>query len=352
MDIRTQLAILANDYGIQFMVPPQAELPRHQGRNGEAGPAYSMAMAMDAQPTLVTAPDGGIPWYLVNFLDPEIIRVLVTPMKAVEIVGEVKKGDWTTRTTQFPVIEATGGVTAYGDYNNGGNSGANPNWINRQSFHFQTITQWGEQELDTMGEARIDWAAQLNFSSVLNINKFANKMAFFGIANLLNYGLLNDPSLPTPIAPEANGSGGGTTWATKDGGAIYQDISDLYIQLVSQTKGLIDRDTPMTLALSPTSEGYFTRTNQYNVNVSDQIKKNFPNMRVVTAPEYSTASGELMQMIVDRLDGVKTAEVAITEKLRAHPVKVGLSAFKQKKSAGGWGTIIKRPFCIAQMRGM
>jgi len=38
--------------------------------------------------------------------------------------------------------------------------------------------------------------------------------------------------------------------------------------------------------------------------------------------------------------------------MRAHPVKVGLSSFKQKKSAGGWGTIIRRPVAIAQMLGV
>jgi hypothetical protein len=36
------------------------------------------------------------------------------------------------------------------------------------------------------------------------------------------------------------------------------------------------------------------------VNVTDQLKKNFPNLRIETAVEYSTDAGELVQLIVER----------------------------------------------------
>ncbi len=44
----------------------------------------------------------------------------------------------------------------------------------------------------------------------------------------------------------------------------------------------------MVLGMSPEMEVNLTKTNQYNVNVTDQLKKNFPNMRIETAVEYST----------------------------------------------------------------
>jgi hypothetical protein len=37
--------------------------------------------------------------------------------------------------------------------------------------------------------------------------------------------------------------------------------------------------------------------------------------------------------------------------MRAHPIKVGLSNFAQKKTSGTWGTIIRIPFAIASMLG-
>ena len=73
---------------------------------------------------------------------------------------------------------------------------------------------------------------------------------------------------------------------------------------------------------------------------------------IVTAPEYSTTSGELVQLVADEIEGQRTLEVAFTEKLRAHPIVVNLSSFKQKKSQGTWGAIIYRPFLVAQMLGV
>ena len=50
------------------------------------------------------------------------------------------------------------------------------------------------------------------------------------------------------------------------------------------------------------------------------LKKNFPKMKIETAPEYSTASGNLVQLIADEMQGQRTATTAFTEKLRAHPI--------------------------------
>lgn len=314
--------------------------------------AENFQLAMDAQPTMVTANNAGIPAYFTNYVDPELIRVLVTPMKAAEIIGEVKKGDWTTLTAQFPIVESTGETSSYGDFNNNGMTAANVNWVPRQSYHYQTHTRWGERELDMYGAARIGYAAELNVASALVLNKFQNKSYFFGIDGLMNYGLLNDPSLTALITPNATGTGGAVTWATKDGQAVYDDIVKLYGQLVSQTKGLIERTDSMTLAMSPSAEVNLTKTNMYNVNVSDLLKKNFPNLRVETAVEYSTDAGELVQLIADRLGEQDTAYAAFTEKMRAHAVVVEESSWKQKKSGGTWGAIIRQPLGIASMIGV
>lgn len=334
---------VAREYGVHLPVGAAYLKPEF---------ANDYALALDAQPTMVTASNSGTPAYLTNYVDPDLIRVVVTPMKAAQILGEAKKGDWTTLTAQFPIIEATGEVSSYDDYSNNGSVGANVNWVPRQSYGYQTVTRWGEKELDLYGAARIGYAAELSVSSALILNKFQNKSYFFGIAGIANYGLLNDPSLSAPITPAATGTGSGTLWSTKDGQAVYNDIASLYAKLVSQTKGLIERDSPMKLAMSPSAEVNLTKTNMYNVNVSDLLKKNFPNLIVETAVEYSTVSGELVQLIAPSLDGQDTGYCAFTEKMRAHPVVTDLSAWKQKKSGGTWGAIIKQPLAIAQLLGV
>lgn len=308
--------------------------------------------ACDAQPALVTVSNSGIPAFLSTYIDPKLIEVLVSPMKAAEIVGdEVKKGDWTTETAMFPVVESTGETSAYGDYSESGVAGVNSNFPQRQSFHYQVMTQWGERELERAGLARIDWANRVNIASALTLNKYQNKTYFFGVAGLQNYGLLNDPSLSAAISPTTKAAGG-TTWAAATALEILADVKKLYKQAQSQANGLIELDTKMTLAMSPTSEAELTKTTEFNVNVADLLKKNFPNLTVKTAPEYTTDSGELVQLIVDELEGQRTASCGFTEKMRAHPIVVQSSSFKQKKSQGTWGTVIFRPFLIAQMLGV
>lgn len=302
-------------------------------------------MALDAQTVPVTASNAGIPAFLANYIDPAVIEALVAPMKAAEVFGEAKKGDWTTATAMFALVEATGQVASYDDYSNNGNAGVNVNFPFRQSFHYQTVTRYGEKELETAGLAQIDLANRLDMASVLTLNKFQNKTYLFGVSGLQNYGILNDPNLSAAISPTA-------AWSTLDGAGVYTDIVKLFSKLMTQANGLIDMSTPMTLVMSPTASVNLTKTNQYNVNVMDQLAKNFPNLKVEVIPEYKTDAGEVLQLIVDNLDGQDTVSCAFTEKLRQHAVIREMSAFKQKKSQGTWGAIVYRPFLIAQMLGV
>lgn len=308
------------------------------------------AMAQDAQSPLITTSNGGIPAYLTNYLDPDLIRILVTPLKAAEILGEVKKGDWTTMTAQFPVIENTGEVSSYGDFNNSGSANANANFVPRQSYLFQTVTKWGERELEIAGNAKLNWAQEQNTSSAMVLNKFQNQTYFYGISGLDNYGLTNDPSLSAALTP-ATKTAGGTTWGAATAEEIFTDIVSLFEQLISQTRGLIDREAKMCLATAPGVEANFTKTNQYNVNVTDQIKKNFPNLTIETAVQYEGTSN-LVQLIAQEIEGQSVGYCAFNEKLRAHPVFVDLSSFRQKKTSGTYGAVIRMPIAIASMSGV
>ena len=314
-------------------------------------------LAMDAAYPLVTVSNSGIPAMLSTYVDPKLIEVLVAPMKAAEAAGgERKLGDWTLRTAMFPMVESTGESTSYGDYNNSGSAGVNVQFPQRQSYHYQTVTRWGERELADLGLAKIDLAAQKNVAAALTLNKYQNKTYLFGVSGLQNYGMLNDPSLPVDITPVTKAAGG-TAWILPTGQInatapeVLKDISKMFYTLQARNKGLIDRSSPMTLIMSPESEVALTITNEFNVNVADLLKKNYPGIKIVTVPEYATAGGQKVQLVVDEIEGQKTWEPAFTEKMRAHPIIVELSSFKQKKSAGTWGTVIYMPGFVQGMIG-
>lgn len=337
-----------NKYGITFderlgrvgfLKRPAADIELRVGADG--------LLACDAQPELVTVSSAGIPAWLTNYFDPKLIEILQAPMEAADIVGaEVQKGDWTTTYATFITVERTAQVSSYGDFNTNGTSGANLNFPNRQSYLYQVFTNWGELQMARAANAKVDWANQVSQASIDGLNQFQNLTYFVGVAGLQNYGLLNDPYLYAPIAPTSSWNAAATTAET-----IYEDIRRMFVQLQNQSNGLIKQKDAMTLAMSPTLEVALLKTNQFKVNVSDLLAKNFPNLTVKTAVQYQTASGQLVQMIVDSVRGQRTAECAYTAKLRAHAVVTGASNWSQKKSQSTLGTVIYNTYGISQLLG-
>ena len=117
--------------------------------------------------------------------------------------------------------------------------------------------------------------------------------------------------------------------------------------------GNLEMTDTLVVALSTSRMVYLeTVTSLTLIPVSVAIKNAFPNLRFVTAPQYSTGSGELMQMWVPEFEGQTTAWCAFTEKMRGHPIVQQLSSWMQKFSAGTWGAIIRRPVAVAQMLGI
>jgi len=328
---------------------------------------YDFALAMDAQPQLSTTdPNSAVPAIFTTMVDPKVFKALFAPNKATVIMGEERRGTWVDDTIMLPVTEAAGEVSSYGDYAENGVVSSNANWPQRQSYLFQVVKQYGERELDRAGLARINWVAELDYSAATMLNKFSNLTYFFGVQGLQNYGLLNDPHLNASLTP-ATKAYGGTSWYNNAGqiaataNEIYADVENVFAQLVTQTAGLVNRETRMVLAISPQSEAALTTTNSFNVNVSDQLKKNFPNLRVENAVQYGVlsatnpqgiAAGNFMQLIAEEIDGQETGYCGFNEKMRAHKLIPQLSSYKQKVSAGTWGCILRMTNTIASMIGI
>lgn len=366
------------ELGIVFMDGTRAYLPealrRRGGRLSDIEiTALDRALAMDAagpaltgQPPLTTVPSSAIPALLTTFIDPDILLIKFAANKAARILGadgtgERKKGDWTEMVAMFPVLEHTGQVTSYGDYENGGSAGINFTFPQRQSYHFQNVIQYGEREIAMAAKAQIDIASQKKRASTLVTEKFQNNSYFYGVSGLQNYGILNDPGLPASIqpGPKAFNSQAHGPWITSGvitatPNEIYNDIQSLYIQLVLQSDGLVelDQESALVLAMSPSTQVALTAANSFNVSVMDLLKKNFPNMRFETAVQYNGTAGNLVQMIALDVDGQESGYCAFTEKLRAHPLIQEMSAWKQKVSQGTWGAINRQLFAYTSMLGV
>lgn len=328
--------------------------------------SHDYALAMDAQPQLFTDPNSAVPALFTTMVDPKVFRGLFAPNKMAEIKGEQREGTWVMDTLMLPVTEAAGEVAAYGDFAENGHATANVNYPQRQAFLFQVIKEYGERELERAGLARISWVTELDYSAALMLNKFSNLTYAFGVAGLQNYGLLNDPHLNASLTPSIKAAGG-TAWVNASNvivataNEIFLDIESLFIALVNQTAGILNRESKVTLALSPISEMALTATNSFGVNVSTLLKLNFPSIRVISAIQYQAlsasnpqgvAGGNFAQLIADDVEGMETGYCGFNEKMRAHKLIPAMSSFKQKVSAGTWGCILRQTAGIASMIGI
>ncbi len=355
-DQRRALAYAESQFGISF--PGTVMFSRPEWKK-------NFDMACDAQPSLVTVTSGGIPAYLTFFMDPDLLHVLTSPNQGAEIFGEKQKGSWTDSTIIFPVVERTYEVSSYGDFNNNGRSGINTNFPERQPYLYQTVTEYGDLEIERVGLAKIGFVAEQKEAAIDGLNKFSNLTYFRGVAGLQNYGALNDPSLYPAIGP-APKAAGGTAW-TQNGvivataNEIFADIQSLVRQVIAQGGGNIDVRSPFTLAMSPTTENALTATNSFNVNVAALIKNNYPNLKIKTAVQYGALSsqnpqgnavGEVVQLYCERVQGQESGYCSFNTKLRAGPVVRDLSSYKQKLMQGTNGFILRQPFAMSTMVGV
>jgi hypothetical protein len=323
------------------------------GANGVPGP-------------IATDPNAAIPWMLTSAIDPEIIRVVFAPLAFPSIIGERKAGVWTNQTWFFPYVESTGEVSSYDDYSNNGRAGANINYPQLQSYLFQTIMQYGELQVDRVGLAKINWVSELALSAADLLNRFQNLTYAYGVQDLQNYGLLNNPNLTAALTP-ATKAWGGTSWFDNGSPAataneVYNDIVSMVEQLVSQTNGSWEIDSPVTLALSPQSQVALNFANSFGVNVKALLKDNYPKMDIKVAPQYGTqttnnsqgfsTAGNFVQLIASQLQRQTVAYCAYNEKLRAHKIVPELSSWKQKQTSGSWGSVIRTPAALVQMLGV
>ena len=311
--------------------------------------AVDTGMAMDVQSELVTVSNSGIPWFMLNWQDPKIIAILVAPMMAAVIAGERLVGNWAMASAMFRTAEAVGETSSYGDYSESGSTNVNVNFPTRQNYLFQSFMQYGELELERWGLGQVDWAAQQQVANVLALKKALNFLYFYGVSPLENYGLLNDPTLPPALTAVYS-------WlqsASATANTIYQDVVRMFIQLQIQAQGTVRMDDKMVLAMSPQQVVALKQVTLYNTNsVEELLKQNFPNLRLETAPEYGppyNTSGQLIQLIVEEVEGQRSVECAFSSKLRAHNMIVAPSSWRQKRSSGGWGTVWYRPLFCVQM---
>lgn len=305
-------------------------------------------VARDA--ALATQANTAVPVEFTAYIDTTVIDILTAPRNARLLFREEKKGDWTTSYAKFRISELVGGTEEYSDYANGVTSDVNNEWKSREQYVFQTSITYGDREVALSSTAKINLASEKQRAAATRIDIDANKFYLLGVEGKQQYGILNDPNLPSSITAGATGTGNSTKWADKATKAIYDDILALFAQLSAQSNGLIMESTPMKLCLSPAMNTYLGTATDFNVSVKKMLDSYFSALEVVVIPELASLDGDqTIFLIAPEVAGQRSATLAFGEKMRAGRVVPDLSSFRQKFVASTYGGIVYMPFAFASM---
>jgi hypothetical protein len=318
------------------------KIPSYLVRNGIVG---------DSAVDMATVANGGIPAAAAQIIDPMIIKQLFAPTVATQLYPEVKKGNWAVQDVLFPRTEEGYEIVAYDDRSRAGSTHVNTNWEQRRQMRFQGMNEWGDLEQEKYGLALIPYVAMKQAAGVAAINRFFNKSYMYGISGAPNFGIMNDPALPSALTPITTADGK-IKWDDKDAVAIYNDVKKMFTALAAKNQGLVKETTPMKLGVSPSDNASLGAINALGTaSAIDLVKNRYPNLTVVVVPEFGTPSGGLIQLIADNVGGEPTGNTVYTEKMRAFPVLVEHSMTSQKVAAGTLGAVIYRPSGVVQMTG-
>lgn len=319
-------------------------------------------MAMDVDTYSYNPSSSGVPAWMTLINLNKVVDQLLIVRRYMEIGEPMQFGNFASQTAQYGLIGLTGQVEPYSDFSGTLTSDVNATFPVRDVFRGQTLIQYGELEVATMSEAKIDVISKKQYSAAMQIAITQNKFFFYGNLNASSafitqtFGILNDPGL-NAATPATNGQSSGPSWATKSASAsgavdIAQDvIVTAYKVMQTQMGGNINIDDEFMLCCSTTAAPYLNTTNSFGLTAIDIIKKSIPNIKFVFAPEYATIGS--FQLIATKSLGENLVKDLFTYKARGHGiVRTSSTSFDEKWSFGTAGCAILQYAPIVTISGI
>lgn len=309
--------------------------------------AKHFGLAMDA----VTLPNSGIPADYATHLDPRVIDVLFAPVVSQELAPLYKAGSFGDQFYRNQIREAVGSTRPYDDYSTEQNIKSNRNWDFRDAYYMEAINSYGDKEVATSARALIDVVSDQELATATIISQDLNEIAFYGIANQRTYGILNDPNRPANLTPSAGG-----VWSGKTMVQVVADITSIITKLYENSKGVVNRNTPLTIVMSPKISGMLVgKISDFGYSVNKWLKDSVNDANIVDviiAPQYSTTGGELVDVYAPTTVGTETWNTLFAELYKSHGVHREISSFTEKVSAVTFGSVLRYPIAVQGMLGV
>ncbi len=317
--------------------------------------------AMDNQQPLITTASVTIPVQFLQTWLKGVVNITTAIRTIDDLIGLSATGSWADEEVVQAILEMTGTARPYTDYSEPPLSSYNLNYDRRTVVRFEEASQSFRLEEERADRVRINDAAtkRIAAANALEINR--NLIGFFGYNSgaIETYGFLNDPGLLSYNTLAPSGTGGSTTWASKDYLQIVEDLIQMFSGLFTQGQGQVNVNAPMTLALPINVITYLGLPSQYGNSVREWLTQTYPSVRVVAVPELQAANGGqnvaylyAEKVIDESTDGGRTWDQPVPTKFMVLGVKKDLKSYIEAFSNSTAGAIAKRPFAIYRSTGL
>lgn len=315
----------------------------------------------DALDPLLTT--GNIP-AAIQFLQqwlPGFVNIVTAPRKIDELIGVMTVGAWEDEMIVQRVMEVTGTAVPYSDTGNIPLSSWNLTFAHRSVVRFEEgmrVMRLEEARASRMG---VNSASEKREGATLALDIQRNAVGFFGYnaGDNNTYGFLNDPNLSNWVVFANGASPVSPLWSGKTFQEITRDLRTMYIAVRTNTNDLIDpRTVQITLAIASNVVDYLTVTTDFGESVLDWLRTNYPNTRIVSAPELNNAhaSANAVIMYAERVpdnstDGGETWIQVVPTKFRVVGVQTMAKGYEEDYSNATAGAMCKRPFAEVRYYG-
>lgn len=288
---------------------------------------------------------------------PGFVHVVTSPRRIDELIGIATQGRWEDEEIVQGVLEYTGNSQPYGDETNIPLSSWNTNFERRTIVRFEEGMRVGRLEEARAAAIKIDSSSSKRNAASEALEIQRNKVGFFGYNGGDNrtYGFLNDPQLLAYVnAPTGD-------WANATYLQITADIRTALQGLRNQSDDRIDpKKDQITMAVASDVVDYLTVTSDFGNSVQEWIDKNYPNLRVESAPEMNEANGgdNVAYYYAESTDSDystddrRTFLQVVPTKFQSLGVEQRAKSYVEDYSNATAGSLCKRPWAVYRQSGL
>lgn len=308
----------------------------------------------DAMPN-ITPNNIGMPAGILSQVSVEVAETILAYRSGDEALGGRKKLlDWEQQDYYLPLVEKTGSVEPYSDYDDAVASGLNVTFGRTGHYLFSTSYNVGEREAMQLAQGNINSDNYLMSASLEALAVELNRVAFNGYVNnnnsFLVYGLLNNPSLANYENSDK-----------KFSAMTYQECVAFFAKAIaklrSQTGNNIQRGSKLRVVVASNAfDSLALKFTDLGVDaitaLIDKFQKLGVEITITPAIELdgANASQDVIYFILENSQGGinETSTLGYSEIGRMSNVVLGTTYKQQKVSAGTTGAVIYKPAYIVR----